>query len=96
MSTRQNATATALPPVAAPQWPGLRHVDVIERRLRRLGRTQRGALLDAIAQTLDRYVAGTTQRIGTACLDLDEELDAVLRRLGPTMRPAGTTDGATA
>jgi hypothetical protein len=96
MSTRQNAAAdAAISPVAVPQWPGLRHVDVIERSLRRLGGAKREALLDAVAQALDRYLAGTTQRIGTSCIDLDEELDEVLRRLGPT-RTAGAIDGATA
>jgi len=93
MSTTQNAAAdAAISPVAVPQWPGLRHVDVIERSLRRLGGVRREALLDAVAQTLDRYLAGTTQRIGTACIDLDEELDEVLRRLGPA-RAAGVVDG---
>jgi len=77
MSTRHNAIDAATSPVAVPQWPGLRHVDVIEHALRR------EALLDAVAQALDRYLAGTTRRIGTACVDLDEELDEVLRRLGP-------------
>jgi len=96
MSKRQNAAAdAAISPVAVPLWPGLRHVDVIERSLRRLGGARREALLDAVAQTLDRYLAGTTQRIGTACIDLDEELDEVLRRLGPT-RAAATAEGAIA
>jgi len=95
MSTRQNAAAdAAISPVAVPQWPGLRHVDVIERSLRRLGGARREALLDAVAQALDHYLAGTTQRIGTACIDLDEELDEVLRRLGPTRLSGAATDGA--
>lgn len=88
MSTRHNAIDAATSPVAVPQWPGLRHVDVIEHALRRLGGARREALLDAVAQALDRYLAGTTRRIGTACVDLEEELDEVLRRLGP----AGTVE----
>jgi len=93
MSTRQNAAAdAAISPVAVPQWPGLRHVDLIERNLRRLGGARREALLDAVAQALDRYLTGTTQRIGNACLDLDAELDEVLRRLGPAR--TATIDGA--
>jgi len=96
MSTRQNAAAdAAISPVAVPQWPGLRHVDVIERSLRRLGGARREALLDAVAQTLDRYLAATTRRMGAGCVDLDEELDEVLRRLGPT-RAAAPVDGAVA
>ncbi|MDR0183156.1 hypothetical protein [Lysobacter arvi] len=82
MSTRQNDVA-AFSPVAVPRWPGLRHVDAIERDLRRLGPSRRQALLDAVAMTLDSYVAGTAQRIGSGCVDLDAELDEVLRRLGP-------------
>jgi len=93
MSTRHNAAA--IPPVAVPQWPGRRHVDVIEGRLRRLGRARREALLDAVAQALDGYLAGTTRRLGTACLDLDGELDEVLRRLGPAP-VTEARDGATA
>jgi len=95
MSTRHNAADAAIAPVAIPQWPGPRHVDVIERSLRRLGGARREALLDALAQTLDRYLAGTTLRIGTACIDLDEELDEVLRRLGPT-GPVEACDGVNA
>ena len=94
MNTRQNAAAdAALPPVAVPRWPGPRHVDVVERSLRELGGAHREALLDAVAQALDRYLAGTTLRIGTACIDLDEELDEVIRRLGPPC-PAAAFDGA--
>ncbi|WP_206861366.1 hypothetical protein [Lysobacter changpingensis] len=85
MTTRCNAAAdAAVTPVAIPQWPGLRHADLIERSLRLLGGARREALLEAVAHALDRYVAGTTQRTGTACIDLDAELDEVLRRLGPT------------
>lgn len=83
MSTRHNAAADAISPVAVPQWPGLRHVDVIERSLRGLSGARREALIDAVAQALDRYLAGTTRRVGSACQDLDMELDEVLRRLGP-------------
>ena len=84
MTTRCNAAAdAAVPPVAIPQWPGLRHADLIERSLRLLGGARREALLEAVAHALDRYVAGTTRRIGTTCIDLDAELDEVLRRLGP-------------
>ena len=42
-----------------------------------------GPSFDAVAQALDRYLAGTTRRVGSACQDLDMELDEVLRRLGP-------------
>jgi hypothetical protein len=85
MTTRQNAAARApVTPVAMPRWPGLRHADRIERGLRRLGPARRDALLDAVAQAIDRYVAATAQRIGSGCIDLEEELDEVLRRLGPT------------
>ena len=83
MSTRHNAAADAICPVAVPQWPGLRHIDVIERSLRGLSGASREALIDAVAQALDRYLAGTTRRVGSACQDLDMELDEVLRRLGP-------------
>ena len=95
MSTRHNAIDAATSPVAVPQWPGLRHVDVVEHALRRLGGARREALLDAVAQALDRYLAGTTRRIGTACIDLDVELDEVLRRLGP-VGTAEASDGASA
>jgi len=95
MSTRHNAADAAISPVAVPRWPGVRHVDVIERNLRRLGGARREALLDAVAQALDRYLAGTTRRIGTACIDLDVELDEVLRRLGP-VGTAEASDGASA
>lgn len=93
MSTRHNAAADAISPVAVPQWPGLRHVDLIERSLRGLSGASREALIEAVAQTLDRYLSGTTRRIGSACLDLDAELDEVLRRLGPPRSSAN--DGAT-
>ncbi|MET3931220.1 hypothetical protein L3D22_07240 [Lysobacter soli] len=83
MSTRHNAADDAISPVAVPHWPGVRHVDLIERSLRGLSGASREALLDAVARTLDRYVSGTTRRVGYACLDLDVELDEVLRRLGP-------------
>jgi len=95
MSTRHKAADAARSPVAVPRWPGLRHVDLIERDLRRLGGAGREALLDAVAQTLDCYLAGTTQRAGAACIDLDEELDEVLRRLGP-MGTIAARDGVNA
>jgi len=96
MTARHHAAAdAAIAPIAVPQWPGLRHVDLIERSLGRLGGARREALLDAVARVLDRYLAGTTHRIGSACLDLDAELDEVLRRLGPA-RAIGFLDGAAA
>ncbi|MFE0501748.1 hypothetical protein ACFW0P_13285 [Lysobacter soli] len=94
MSTRHNAAADAISPVAVPQWPGLRHVDVIERSLRGLSGASREALLDAVARTLDRYLSGTTRRVGYGCVDLEAELDVVLRRLGPPRSSA--IGGATA
>ncbi|RDY67122.1 hypothetical protein DX912_10660 [Lysobacter soli] len=58
-------------------------MDVIERSLRGLSGASRETLLDAVARTLDRYLSGTTRLVGSACQELDVELDEVLRRLGP-------------
>jgi hypothetical protein len=95
MTTRKNAAAGATaPPIASPHWPGLRHADLIERSLRRLTPARRDVVLDALAQAIDRYVAATAQRIGSACIDLDEELDSVLRSLGPTAGANATFEAA--
>ena len=82
------------PPVAVPRWPGPRHADMIESTLRQLRPACREALLDALAHALDRHLAAGAQRFGGARDEVEERLDAVLRRVGPlSMRAMPARDG---
>jgi hypothetical protein len=67
-----------------PAWPGLRCADLIEAALRELDQPERDAVLHALAQVLDRYLAAMPgcPRPQVA-IGLDAALDEVLRLLPP-------------